>query len=350
MWLERMQEYYQVPDAILPFVLVAVVGMGLWAASQRRLVFFSLAGFLMLALWFYTGSYSLRNAFVPLGLLSFVLVGVLFDPRLWKRGKWIRIVLALGAVWVGTAGASRFAQVFGRPFHSFSPPRMLRFPVGSRHLVLRPMSDIRTLLFNTPFGQRATHLNSSSGGLYRILAPRGTYALNNNSFQDARRFDVLIREEAFMGLPRGFVPVAVLRRTGAKRSLCLFKPEFHPLAVEIRPVESPAGTPSLVDARLPAGQTCVLTVAAEATAFSGGAAPRDGVLSLQISPAKAELTVRLHPDDARRDPYAAYFSPIRDGDWIRLLYWMRDEGPAFPRLVATAGGQDVRVTAVEWGQ
>ncbi len=352
MWLERLQEFHQVPDAALPCVLVAVVGLGLWALSQRRLVFFALAGILMLALWFHTGSYDLRNAYVPLGLLCFALVGAPFDARLGKRGKWVRLALALGAVGVALAGGGGdlFAQVFGRPFRSFAPPRAFTLPVGSRHRALRPISDVRKLLFDTPFGQRAAHLNSGFWGLYRILAPRGTYALNANSYQDARRFDVLIRDEAFMELPPDFVPVAVLRRMGATRSLCLFKPEFQPLAVDIRPAESPAGTPPLVDARLPAGQTCVLTVAGAAAASSEGAAPRDGVLSVRISPAEAEVTVRLHPDDARRDPYAAYFSPIRDGDRIRLLYWMRDEGPAFPRLVATAGGQDVRLTAVEWGQ
>lgn len=352
MWLERLQEYYQVPDAALPFVLVAVVGLGLWALSQRRLIFFSLAGFLMLALWFHTGSYDLRNAYVPLGLLCFALVGAPFDARLGKRGKWVWLALALGAVGVGLAGGggSRFAQVFGLPFRSFAPPQAFTLPVGSRHRALRPESDAWNLLFDTPFGQRAAHLNSGFWGLYRILAPRGTYALNDNSYQDARRFDVLIREEAFMDLPTGFVPVAVLRRMGAQRSLCLYEPEFQPLAVEWRPAASPAGTPPLADARLSAGQAYVLTVAGDVAASPTGEAPRDGVISLQVSPTDAEVTVQLHPDDAGRDPYASYFAPIRDGDRIRLLYWMRDEGPAFPRLVATAGGQDVRVTAAEWGQ
>ena len=78
--------------------------------------------------------------------------------------------------------------------------------------------------------------------------------------------------------------------------------------------------------------------------------PRDGILSIRISPPGADVEVALHPDDARRDPYAAHLGPIRDGEWIRLLYWMRDEGPAIPRILATVGGEDVRLAGVKWGQ
>lgn len=98
-----------------------------------------------------------------------------------------------------------------------------------------------------------------------------------------------------------------------------------------------------------AGRAYVATLAADA-APPDGEFPRDGVISIRISPPDADVAVSLHPDDALRDPHASYFGPIRAGDRIRLLYWMRDEGPALPRLAVRTGEKDVRLTAVEWGQ
>jgi len=47
-------------------------------------------------------------------------------------------------------------------------------------MTLRPWGDIRNLLYDTPFGQRATHLNAGTG-LYRLLAPRSVYAISGMS-------------------------------------------------------------------------------------------------------------------------------------------------------------------------
>ena len=351
LWLGRLLADYGIPVSLSAWAAGIGLCLCAWAPARRRLVFFAASGLALFAVWFYTGSYDFRNALVPLLFLIFAMAGALFDLPAGRRGGNIRAGLCAVAValWVFRGAAQPMQEVFLRPLRPFSVPEAFAMEPGSRHLAVRPWGETRKLFFDTPFGQRAVHLNSDFSGLYRILAPRGAYALNDNSFNDARRFDLLIRDEEFMDLPAGFEPVAVLRRMGPRRSLCLFRPEFRPLKADLRAAEAPDVPLAEPGAPLAAGRAYVATLADDA-APPGGEQPRDGVISIRISPPDAEVAVSLHPDDARRDPHASYFGSIRAGDRIRLIYWMRDEGPALPRLAVETGEKDVRLTAVEWGQ
>ncbi len=351
LWLGRLLADYGIPGSLSAWAAGIGLCLCAWALARRRLAFFAASGVALFAVWFYTGSYDFRNALVPLLFLIFAMAGALFDLPVGKRGGRIRAGLCAGAValWVFRGAAAPLQEVFLRPLRPFPVPEAFALEPGARHLVVWPWGEIRKLIFDTPFGQRAAHVNSGFWGLYRLLAPRGTYALNANSYNDARRFDLLIREEEFMELPAGFEPVAVLRRMGPRRSLCLFKPEFRTLQADIRAAETPEVPLADPGAPLAAGRAYVATLADDAAA-PDAERPRDGVISVRISPPGADVSVRLHPDDALRDPHASYFAPIRAGDCIRLLYWMRAAGPALPRLAVETGAQDVRLTAVEWGQ
>lgn len=352
-WGRRLVDYYGVADALAPWALASSVGLVIWSFSQRKFIFVSLSGFLMLVFWLFTGSYDLRNAYAPLGFLCLAMVAAPFDPRLGKWGRQLRVALCLGAVWIALSGNrdGRISQILSRPFRAFRPPEAYVLPPVVRHMALGSAGEIRNILYDTPFGQRAVHLNAGSG-LYRHLAPRGVYAINFNSYQEAQRHDLLVRDGHMKfprGLPEGFVPIATFRHTERGETLCVFAPIFHPVMVDVQPLDARETTLAGSNIILAATNRYLLSVS-EPDFPEAEEVPRDGILSIRISPPGADVEVALHPDDARRDPCAAHLGPIRDGEWIRLLYWMRDEGPAIPRILATVGGRDVRLAGVEWGQ
>jgi len=168
-----------------------------------------------------------------------------------------------------------------------------------------------------------------------------------NSFREAQRYDLVVGER-FMGKPIGVVPVAALRRTGRGQTLSAYAPEFHPIGVEIKSVEPMHGSATMPNALLLANQTYLLSIPDVDKRMVDQ--PRDGGLSIRLDPDDGEVDLRLHPDDAKRDPYAPYFGSVRDGAWIRLIYWMREDGPAYPRFLVKAGNHDVRLASIEWGQ
>ncbi len=347
-WVDRLMVGYQVPAPLGPWVIFGSIVLVMWALCQRRLFYLSLLGLLMMVLWFYTSSYDLRNAFVPLCLICMSMVAAPFDTRLGNSGKTLRYALCLGVVWAGLAtnGGQREWALMQKPFHRFLLPPSFVLPSASRHMAIRPEGDIRNLLFDTPFGQRATHLNAGSI-LYRLLAPRGVYAINANSFQEVKRHDLLVRDW-HMGLPSGFVPVSTLL-TRRGQSLAMYMPVFYPVDAAVMAIGGPEDFVPIPDSILKANRRYSISVPVPPAA-PGLSTQRDGILSLQIAPPDAELVLTLDPSDASRDPYSGYFEAIRDGDRLRLLYWMRDEGPAVPRILVTVGKQDVKLSAVEWGQ
>ncbi|MGD9781164.1 MAG: hypothetical protein AB7V14_03325, partial [Kiritimatiellia bacterium] len=351
-WGRLLRDYYALPDALAPWALIVAAGLSLWAISQRKTFMFPSLGILMLIVWFYSGSYDLRNAFVPIGFLCVGTVAAPFDPRLGTWGAKFRLGLCLVAAYLLVVPSKDgwIQQVLTRPFQAFRPPSAYSLPADSRYLALESARVIRPIMYDTPYGQRAVHLSAGSG-LYRHLAPRGVYAINFNSYQEARRHDLLVcdRKMKREAIPEGFVSIASLRHSKRGETLHVYEPVFCPVDVAVQSLEGPGSKPLPTDAPWAANRRYSLSVSQPDFAEAEGVS-RDGVLSIRISPPDADVEVALHPDDARRDPYAAYLGPIRDGEWIRLLYWMRDEGPAFPRIMATVGGRDVRLAAVEWGQ
>ncbi len=347
-WIGRLMAGYGIPVSHAAWGAGLGLGLCAWALCRRRLFFFAFSGLVLFVAWFYTGSYDIRNALVPLALLAVAMAGALFDLPLGRWGGRIRVGVCGGAVaaWLILGPDYSVWAAWVRPFRPFPVPEAFSTPPETRFMTVRPWGELRLLLYDTPYGQRATHLNTAFFGLYRLLAPRGVYALNDNSYNEARRFDLLLRENSYMKLPKGFVPVAVLHRTEeGRRTLCMYDPVFHPVDVKIRPAEPSGADVPMPGALLEAGRIYTIAVADGPPAD----ARRDGVLSLHVSPPDADVTVSFHPDDACRDPYVSYWRPVRDGGFIRLLYWMRDEGPALPRLVVDVGAQNVRLLDVERG-
>ena len=347
--IEQLMQAYGVSGRMALGVWSVCVFLCLWGLWRRKFTFCTLSGALLLAIWFYTGSYDFRNAFVPLLVLTISIVGILFDfhfGRLGNRLQYVLFVAMFGAGLFYPQG-SQLCHTLTQPFRRYSVPPIIAMQPGYRHMAVRPWGDIRNLFATSPYGQRATHLWSGTG-LYRLLGPRGAYALNFNSYLEARPHDLVVQED-FMKTPDGFVPVARLRRTGGKQSLCVFAPEFHPVTVDLEAVEPANEIFTWSNAVLRANHCYQCHI----TAIDLGikqAVPRDGVIAIQVYPDGGDVNLILVPEDAKRDPYAPYFASNRDGSWVRLLYWMRDDGPAYPRFMMQIGMQDVHLMSIEWGQ
>lgn len=307
------------PGLTLLAICVALVFAGFF---QRRLALFALAGTTTLGIWFFTASYDLRNALASLLILMLVCAASLTRA---KAGRWLGG--ALLAILVLLAPGAQIRQTLARPFRAFSPPRAWLLPTHQRHMALRPWGDIRNLLYDTPWGQPATHLWASSG-LYRLLAPRGAYTMNDNSFNNVQPGDLLV-DESLRSIPEGFTPIATLHKTGAATQLFIYQPAFRPVQADIR--------------QLPDADTaCIITITpAPSTPTS---APHSGIVAITLDSPAAGITLELAPDFARANPYAAYFSCARDHATLRLPFYA-PESPDLPapRFILRTANQPVRI-------
>ena len=139
-------------------------------------------------------------------------------------------------------------------------------------MALRPAGDIRNILSVAPWAARAEHVWTGDP-LYRLLAPKGCYAIQTNAWRDAKPGDLFVGTAALPRPPEGFVPIAELRRAPGYRSLWMFRPDLAPgLVLEI-PAPDGNGAPPLRE---------------------------------------------LFGEAAAGDPYAAYLAPVRDGAALRL--------------------------------
>ena len=166
------------------------------AIRCRRLRVLCLSGVGMLMLWFYTASYDMRNALPAVCLLSIAVVG----GGLAQVRGWLRQAIAVAAFMLAftflpaKAKSQSIATTVARLWGAFPVPKSFLMAAERRHMALRPWGDIREILYSVPYGLRATHINAANG-LYRVLAPRGTYTLQFNAFTDVQRHDLLVLED-----------------------------------------------------------------------------------------------------------------------------------------------------------
>lgn len=366
-WMERIGAAWNITVPRGGELLVAVLLLlCVWAARDRRLRFFAIAGPLGLAVWFFTASYDFRNAAAPLAMALVAVVGVFWPRRLQAMG-WAHVcliptgVLVAATLWslnqlrvltmrsppVGrtTVFMHRRAapeSLFALPFQTYRVPIIVQLAPDRRHMGVRPWGDIREILFRAPFGKRAAHLLAADG-MYRVLSPRGVYMMHKNRYQGQQRFDVALGEP-YLKPSAKYEKVSRLRRVGLYNvPVRLFKPEFE--AVEMWTEDAPRD--EILGAAIKAGEARVLRFKCLAEDSSR---LKEGILSLTLSPPDAKATLSLSARDSERDPYSAYFESVRQGASLRLLYWMNDDRPDLPEFVLQAGSNDLRIVAAEWGQ
>ena len=285
--LRRLVAHRAAEPAAATAAALAVLGAGLAAAfARRRTRAAALALLALLAFWFLTASYDWRNAFPALALGAAVLAAAaspfsrkaLADPR--NRRIVLYAIVAKGALLyalstAAIAGAERSGAIatLCRPLAArWRAPKAACLPPGERHMALRPAGDIRNILLEAPWAARAEHVWTGDP-LYRLLAPKGCYAIQANAWRDARPGDLFVATAALPRAPEGFVPIAELRRTPGYRALWMYRPDLAPgLVLE---VPAPDG-----DDAPPARERFGETVAG--------------------------------------DPFAAYLAPVRDGAALRL--------------------------------
>ena len=282
--LRRLVAHRAAPDGS-DFAL-AVLGAGLAAAFvRRRTRGAALALLALLAFWFLTASYDWRNAFPALAFGSCVLTAAaaplsrrsLADPR--NRRIVLYAIVATGALLYALltmtiAGVDRsgaLGAILAPVATRWRAPKAACLPPETRHMALRPAGDIRNILSDAPWAARAEHVWTGDP-LYRLLAPKGCYAIQANARRNAKPGDLFVGTAALPRPPKGFVPIAELRRTPGYRSLWMFRPDLAPGLV----LEIPA----------PEGDETPLR--------------------------------ELFGEAAAGDPFAAYLAPVRDGAALRL--------------------------------
>ena len=346
-------------------ILVLALLACLAGLMRRKWRFFALAGPVAMGVWFFTGSYDFRNA-----AAAWLVVLVAGTGWAWDAGqdesrrarRWVvRGLLAAAVAWcgfqlerlsamplpVGKESTFMGRRTGGRslwrvPLGPYAVPRIAALPENRRHMGVRPWGDIREILFQAPFGRRAAHLLAADG-LYRVLAPKGVYMMHKTRYNDQQRHDVALGEP-YLKPPPDYEKAARFRRVHPYNvPVRLFRPEFQPVAMR---AAGSAGE-DLRTTALRAGESVSIE-------FSPPEADRldlkEGILALRLVPPAAEASLRLSGEDARRDPYSAYFESVREGDEVRLLYWMADNESALPRFVLTAGTGDVGIAEIRWGR
>ena len=265
---------------------LAALGAGIAGALVRRQT--RSAGLALLALlvfWFFTASYDWRNAFPALAFGAAVLAAASSpptqasptDPRNRRIGRLATIapaalLLALSATAIAGATRSGARDAFLAPFAArWRAPKAACLPPEERHMALRPAGDLRTILATAPWAASAAHIWTGDP-LYRLLAPRGCYAIQDNAWRDAKPGDLFVATAALPRPPAGFLEIAALNRTPGYRSLWMFRPEL---------------APGLVLERLSSGE--------------------------EVPPTRP-----LFGEAVANDPFAPYLAPIRDGDVLRL--------------------------------
>lgn len=365
-WIERVGVAYGVTLEYGGVLLIAgCFALCVWATRDRRLRLFAIAGPLALAIWVLTASYDFRNAAAPLAMSLIAVTGILWNGDGSKCTGVLRCVTRVGLIcvalwcfknvlWMSSLSMptgkstvymdkrSAATSIFTVPFKKPIVPMIAALPRHRRHMGVRPWGDIRELLFNAPFGKRATHVLAADG-LYRVLAPKGVYMMHKNRYNDQKRFDVALGEP-YLKPPEQYEKVSRLRRVcpynGAVR---IFKPEFQNVSMRVVGL----GDEDLGGMVLKSGETHTI----QFEPLPGDSSKlKEGVLSLRLSPPCARVTLSLCEADVARDPGSAYLESVREGDYVRLLYWMNDDRSDLPQFVVHVESNDVCIVSTEWGQ
>ena len=283
--VRRLVASRAVPDGSMPALAVLAAAF-LAALAQRRTRPAALLLAALLVFWFFTASYDWRNAYPALVLGACVLAASAWPARASQGeaeargrartpfGRLATLALVLSLSLLAFAGSVR-TGAFGAlrtPVHRWQPPKATRLPPGLRHQAMRPAGDLRNILFAAPWASRARHIWTGDP-LYRLLAPKGCYAIHVNRWHDAQPGDLFVGTAAMPAPSDGFVPLARLRRTPGYQSIWIYRPDLVPGLVLERPAP-------------PAGDE---------------------------APGREAFGT-----DAEGDPFAPYLAPYRDGGVIRL--------------------------------
>ena len=285
---------------------LALAAAGVAVRKTRAPALFSAA---MLALWFFSASYDLRNAEPALCLFAAVAAKTLRELRLAARGGRASARIAWAAVaasWALLAVPGFAAVASGYRGTLLSRPgsaaRRFADPEGRRRL-FKPAADLVNVLGRAPYGERAEHVIAGDR-LYRLFGARGVCSRQLNGMNDTRPGDILLRGPSWMAKPPPpFRLAATLGRSTPYHELWIAcgDGEFREM-----PFSSSAG-------RL---------------AVEG--APPCGLLELV-------LPVRAQAGDERRIScenavgnaalFARYVLPVAKGRVLRFLYWTGDGSP-----------------------
>ena len=313
--------------ALAAFVLLLAVSF-----RSRDLRIFAISGSAVAAVWFYTASYDFRNALACIMVLAIAVIGASWK---YKTTRIATVILLLYMVVFMPSGAYA-RKALMRPLRPYKPAQPWLLKPDQRHMALRPWGDIRNLMFEIPWASGAEHIWVSTG-LYRLLFPRGVYALNFNSFRDVRQGDLFI-DENIVKTPDGFKPLTNLRRTGRAQAVLMYKPHFVPVDIRI----SPAGLKIAAEASgysLPSNSIHTVTISAK----TQNQEPTSGVFEITLDREAEDIVLELAPNDLKRDPYSAYFRCVHDGVAVRLPYWMKEAGEAYPQFILRTGEKSVNV-------
>ena len=312
-WWNRTLVDRAIPASWSAVAAAAAMALAAMAFARRRSRLPAAVAAVALAIWFFTGSYDLRNAEPALCLAAAAFAALLPPlpsekspsgalPRTAILG-WLRTAFAAAALLVlslpGVAGtpAKAVAAVFRTPARH----RAWTMPAGHRHQAFRPAGDLVNVLAEAPCGRHARHVLSGDL-LYRLFGARGVYAIQLNAYDDGVPGDILLRAPAWMGSPREpFLRAAVVRGAGHYREMYLREPDLRPVSFDFA-----EGVLHIADA------------------------PTSGLLEVRLQPGSApDASLCLAPGDAPLDPFARYLRCIRDGDCLRLVYWTPGASPAF---------------------
>ena len=289
---------------VLFFAAAAWIAAALLLCRKTRplAVFCAIA----LAVWFFTASYDLRNAEIPLCLLA--VVAALLAARAARTAQFpgfrpkaaaLAVILPLLALTLpGLAHAP--LQTLSLLARSPRPPKTWTADAPGRLRHFKPSSDLVNILSAAPYGASAAHILAGNRD-YRLFAPRGVYAIQLNAFHDVHPGDLLLRVPSHMSAPPApYLLAAALDRAAPHRELWLAAPT------------APSPVPFTLDGDV----------------LTPSNAPSCGLLELAFdAPPPDDAT--LSCDDLEGDPalFARYIRPARAANTLRLLYWTTSPSP-----------------------
>ena len=323
-----------------------------------------------LTFWFYTASYDLRNAFPALCTAVCAVVAIPVRP-VRRKGPWkdklrpLAFLILLLAIAL-PAFANRILPTLRTEVKRYHAPRAFSDGFDTRHMVFRPEGDLRNILYEAPYGLRAVHLITGNH-LYRLLAPKGVYAVQQNAYNDSRPHDIVVQNKGLKAPPSSFVPVSEIRRAPGYRTLWMNRPAFKPCNFHLtepglattRATTNRLQAASMQKAEFPPGTLFEIELLPSMQNKDGKAKLpgkektfskdiRDGVIELRVSSVEDIEEIGLADNDAKRDPFSAYIAPYRDiaSKRIRILYWMKDDGPAIPHVRIRTGNKPLVIEGV----